>query len=236
LIDGGTQRSEYPGRRSVAAPHQRHSTFNFIFISMESSAMVHRLKIPPASEPISLGELKGYLRIADTVDDALLTMIIAGARQRAEEYTGRALINQTWVLTLEGFADQRQIELPRSPLQSVTAVRTYDGKNNASVFSADNYWVDVSGGRLALNAEAQWPADLRPAGGVEVEYVAGYGTTAGPVPEAIRIGILLLAKFMYVDKSRLLESQTSVGLVELSRDPISVPIKNLWDAYRLLRI
>ena len=61
----------------------------------------------PATEPVSLAEVKSYLRIDGTADDAVLTILIASARRSAEEYTKRAFITQTWQLTLDRFGRAR---------------------------------------------------------------------------------------------------------------------------------
>jgi hypothetical protein len=57
----------------------------------------------PASEPVTLAEAKLWARIDSTVDDALVTSLIAAARQYAEDYTSRAIITQSWRMTLDRF-------------------------------------------------------------------------------------------------------------------------------------
>ena len=83
-----------------------------------------------------------------STDDTLVTQLITAARMAAEEYLRRALITQTYKLTLdlscsslgaawsEGVYDlpvtelyggmPRTIELPKGPIQSITSVTTYD--------------------------------------------------------------------------------------------------------------
>ena len=47
------------------------------------------------TEPITINELKLYLKIDYTTDDTLLTELITAARQQAEEFCNRSFIAQT---------------------------------------------------------------------------------------------------------------------------------------------
>jgi uncharacterized phiE125 gp8 family phage protein len=222
--------------------------------------MALKLKTAPASEPVSLSDTKTYLRINDDDDDAFITALIIAVRQRFEEWSGRSLITQTWTLWLDGFpqsekknspregyfelpvahydAVQRVVEIPRSPLQSVASLKTYDTANNATVFNSSNYLVDsVSNpGRIALNRGAAWPAGLRDINAVEIEFIAGYGNAAD-IPESIKQGILLWIKLLFADKSKLFESDESTpGLLEINRVPIPAVVKALWEPYRTINL
>jgi hypothetical protein len=67
--------------------------------------MPSQIVTPPSVEPVSLAEARSYLRVdADvTSEDALITDLIAAARQDAEKITWRALVMQTWRATLDRF-------------------------------------------------------------------------------------------------------------------------------------
>jgi uncharacterized phiE125 gp8 family phage protein len=222
--------------------------------------MALKLKTAPASEPVSLSDTKTYLRITDGDDDAFVNGLITAVRQRFEEWAGRSLITQTWTLWLDGFsrreknsspregyfelpvahydALQRVVEIPRSPLQSVTSLKTYDTASSATVFDKSNYLVDVvsSPGRIALNQGSTWPAGLRGINAVEIEFVAGYGNAAD-VPESIKQGMLLWIKLLFADKSKLFESDESTpGLLEINRVPIPAVVKALWEPYRIFNL
>jgi len=58
----------------------------------------------PEGEPVSLAEMKRHLKmfsqITDQDDD--IKSLISGAREWVEDFTGRALMEQTWRLTLQG--------------------------------------------------------------------------------------------------------------------------------------
>lgn len=220
--------------------------------------MALKLKTPPASEPVPLSDTKTYLRVTDSDDDAFINGLITAVRQRFEEWAGRSLITQTWTLWLDGFprreknsregyyelpvahydAVQRVVEIPRSPLQSVTSLKTYDTASSATIFNSSNYLVDAvsSPGRIALNQGATWPAGLRGINAVEIEFVAGYGN-ASDVPESIKQGMLLWIKLLFADKSKLFESDESTpGLLEINRVPIPAVVKALWEPYRIFNL
>lgn len=57
----------------------------------------------PEIEAVTLAEVKRHLRsfAAVTDDDPDITSLIVGAREWAEDFTGRALIDQTWRLTID---------------------------------------------------------------------------------------------------------------------------------------
>jgi hypothetical protein len=203
------------------------------------------LVTPPAAEPLTLAEAKAHLRIDGTDDDALIGDLIAAARQAAEEHTRRALVTQTWRLTLDRFpakplpwwdgvrqgadvaAAANAIELPRPPLASVTSVTAYDDADTATVMPSADYFVDSDRepGRIVLRSGKTWPTVERVAGGVEVVFVAGYGA-ASDVPEAIRQGVLLLVG--HLDENR---ETTAVGAA-----PAEIPLgaTALWRPYRVL--
>jgi uncharacterized phiE125 gp8 family phage protein len=222
--------------------------------------MALKLKTPPVSEPVTLGEAKSYLRIADTDDDTFVNALITAVRQRFESWAARSLITQTWTLWLDGFPrtgkrdapgdgyfelpvghfdeTKRQLEIPRPPLQPVAILQTYDSANTVTVFSSSNYLVDSASnpGRIALNQGAVWPTGLRAVNAVEIEFTAGYGN-APDVPDSIKQGILLWIKLLFADKSKLFESDESTpGLAEINRAPIPPAVKALWEPYRIVKI
>ncbi len=149
------------------------------------------LTTPPAVEPVTLAEAKAHLRIEDAAEDALITALIVAARQWAEEYTGRAFINQTWQLWRDDWPETDWVELPRYPVVSVSQIQTFDDADAATTWNSANYFVDAARdfGRVVRRKAACWPLPSRSAQGVLIEYVAGYGASPSSVPEAIRLAI-----------------------------------------------
>lgn len=181
----------------------------------------HRRIAEPAVEPVSIAELKAQLRIDGTSEDAELALYITAAREQIEELTGRALITQSWRLTLDQWPGSRRVwwdgvqqgaigdiegaqafnavQLPRYRLQSVDEIRVFNEDGAGSTVSVSDFVIDTEQepGRLVLRSGAVWPVALQTANAVEIDYTAGYGDTQAEVPAAIRLAILQMAASAY---------------------------------------
>lgn len=61
--------------------------------------------VPPSGQVVTTAEMRAWLRFDDddTTQDAAVTSLIAAATEWVEIKTGRALLTQTWQLTLDRF-------------------------------------------------------------------------------------------------------------------------------------
>lgn len=188
----------------------------------------------PTAEPLSLQEVKEYLRVDDATDERVVRPLILAARQFAEEHMGIAIMQQTLKFEVDTAVDtdsplwegmrtapdinyyKNYIALPRNPVISVTSVKTYDDSDNATVFATSKYYVDNSRqpARIVLRTGQTFPSALRVANAIEVIYVAGY-TTAYSVPEPIRLGMLQHIAYMYEHRGDMYEAKS--GLPPLLR-------------------
>ena len=187
----------------------------------------------PTAEPLSLQEVKEYLRVDDATDERVVQPLIIAARQFAEEHMNRALMQQTFTLMLDAVIDQDQplyegmrtapdlnyyknyIVLPKSPVQSVTSVKTFDDSDNATTMAATKYYVDTQRepARIVLRTGETFPTALRVANAIEVIYVAGY-TSAFAIPEPIRLGMLQHIAYMYEHRGDMYEAQGAPTLMK----------------------
>lgn len=200
--------------------------------------MALTIKTPPVSEPVSLIEAKNYLRISDNDDDPLINSLVTAIRQKAENWTRRLLITQTWTLWMDSVPDRKTIIIPHSPLQSVNHIKSYDSIDAVSIFDSSNYLVDSvsTPGRIGLKENQTWPNDLRRINALEIEFVAGFGDEFS-VPESIKQGILQWVKLLFANKSKLYESDESTsGLLEMNRIPIPPAVMVLWEPYKVYKI
>lgn len=179
----------------------------------------------PAQEPVTPTEVDSYLRgdgVLEADDSDLLSELISSAREYVEEFTGRALITQTWTLYMDRWpagqdnlgwwdgvregsihcGDARSIKLPIGPLQSVTSVSTYDSTNTPTEFDSSNYFLNTTAsiGEVVLNTGAVWPTFTRNRNGIEVVYVAGYGDNPTDVPSPLRTAIKMLISHWYENR------------------------------------
>ena len=135
--------------------------------------MTSTLIAPPGEEPVTLAEAKAFCRIDGSDEDALVNALIAAARLQVESLTGRALITQSWRLTMA--CAPRLVELPVIPVAALVAAP--DGA--------------VLQGDAVLLVE---PVDE-----LTVDYTAGYGAAAD-VPGDLKQAVLTLVAYWYENR------------------------------------
>ena len=176
----------------------------------------------PATEPVTQAEAQLWLKQSSDADDAIVDLLIAGARELTEEYCQRAWITQTWEYMLDSIPESADadtwkikhgwplslnvpggsdsINIPRPPLISVTSIEYYDTANTEATFSSASYTLDTWGvgsmGRVYLNSGYSWPSGLRDHNAILVTYVAGYGAAAA-VPSAVKTAMRQIIEANY---------------------------------------
>jgi uncharacterized phiE125 gp8 family phage protein len=152
--------------------------------------MISYLLAGPVGEPVSLAEAKAFLRVDDTAEDALIGTLITAARLHVEGVTGRALMHQTWRMVRDGWPVDRTIKLPVTPFASVVAVTAYDTAGTAHAVPLAQF-MDAPD-RLLLPANVAGLPLMRDRQGIEIDYVAGFGSAPEDVPVDIRQALLTL--------------------------------------------
>jgi uncharacterized phiE125 gp8 family phage protein len=156
---------------------------------------------------VSLVEAKAHLRVDASDDDTLITAMITAATETAEQMTGRAIIPQTWELSLDEFPDA--FELTRVPVSAVTSLKYYDAAGVLTTMDPGDYALDIAddyGFAYVVPAyDTEWPTARDQINAVVVRYVAGY-TDAAAVPQAIKSWILLQVGAMYENR----ESESAI--------------------------
>jgi uncharacterized phiE125 gp8 family phage protein len=161
--------------------------------------------IEPASEPITVAQLKQHSRVTSAAEDTLCAQMIAAARRWCESYTKRVFINQTWDLFLDYFPCAL-IELPMGKLQAITHVKYKDDQGVLQTLDTSKYQYSTAGivGRLAPAYEQVWPATRPVLDAVQIRAVFGYGADADAVPANIKQAIYLLAAHFYQNREALI--------------------------------
>jgi len=90
--------------------------------------MAWKITTQPANEIFTLQEVKDYLKVDDSTEDALITTLLQSARQAAERYLNQALITQTITEKLDRL-QLSTIYLSVSPVISVSSFQYADGEN-----------------------------------------------------------------------------------------------------------
>ncbi|MAI90405.1 phage head-tail connector protein [Ponticaulis sp.] len=157
---------------------------------------------PPSGEPLSLADAKAFARIGDTLDDALITSLIAAARARIEASTGMALISRELRLKLEdwpvGVVKNGALCLPQRPAQSLIGVRITDGETSEDVSDAFELQAGISP-RLKLKPAEAWPWPSSVHEWIEIDWVAGFGA-AEDVPDDILHALKLIIAHDYENR------------------------------------
>lgn len=169
--------------------------------------MPAKLITAPSVEPISLTDAKAHLYVFHNDDDALIGALVVAARADAERRLGRALINQTWELSLDAFPDE--IELPYPPLVSVTSIKYLDSNGVDQVLDPSQYLVDADSapGAVVPAYGASWPPIRAQRNTVRARYVAGYGADGTSVPAPIKQWILLRIGALYENRESSVSGQ-----------------------------
>jgi len=192
------------------------------------------LTTAPTIEPVTLTDLKAFIRKDSSDEDNLLTALIPAAREWCEAYTNRAFIEQVWRYSLDADEIPVVIRIPRPPLISVDEVKAYSTLNAESIVATADYFVDVNNlpGRVVLNDGKVWPTELRAIDSLVFEFTAGYGATAASVPENIRTAIKRVAATMFEhreDAAALVQGGSTHEFVDFTTTTLLNP-------YRVFRL
>jgi uncharacterized phiE125 gp8 family phage protein len=184
----------------------------------------------------------------ESAEDTYIESLITAARTLVEDHTGRRLITQTWNYYLDNFGDGNRwpnnlelglilnaygndnIKLPyAAPLQSVSSITYMDSDESSNAMSTSDYIVDIKSepGRVVLGYGKSWPsATLSPSNPINIEFVAGYGTST-TVPKQIKQAMLLITGDLYENR----ENSRDTKFGELKEIPLAA--KRLLKQYRV---
>lgn len=176
--------------------------------------MAHYLLITaPASEPITVAEVKAHGRIDTDQDDGYLADLIVGARKEAEEHTNRALLTQTWEWVADAFPSC--IELAHCPIASITSIKYLDDAGVEQTLAAADYRADLESepARIVPAFGKAWPSTQGVINALRVRFVAGWATRSA-VPASIRHKLKVLCLDRY-DRRGSMEFGEGMGVGSL---------------------
>jgi uncharacterized phiE125 gp8 family phage protein len=156
---------------------------------------------PPAALPLTADEARARIQTLSSVsDDSVVEALIGAATASLDGPNGflqRAIITQTWDLTLDAFDHWRSadegIEIPLPPSQSVDSITYIDSDVEVALSSGDYRISPGSPSRIYPVLGGSWPTSAVLGGSVTIRFTAGYGYDGSSVPENIKIAIALKA-------------------------------------------
>lgn len=181
------------------------------------------LLTPPSAEPVALADMKTFIRVEHSDDDALIGALIASARLTVEALTGRLLSTQVWRLILDRWPPSGEIRTGLDPIASFTA----------RICDADGVDTELDEGQLTLVTGSS-PARLRvrnapvpglAACGIEIDVICGYGEP-DDVPQPLRHAVRLLAADWYERR----------GAAEGGQPPVPPQVVALCAPWRIMRL
>ena len=153
----------------------------------------------PLAEPVTLADVKAYLRVEHDDDDDTIAALLAAARAHLEALVRRALITQTWRLVRDEWPSSGRIAVSPAPLRELTGARIHKADGTTQPIDIAAFSVDASGAVLSFAAGAM-PAPGRPIAGIELEVEVGYGDQPDDVPDPLRQAIRILVAHWYENR------------------------------------
>lgn len=157
-------------------------------------------------EPITLAQAQLHLRLdleaGQHPDDSLVSALITVARQDAENYTGLALTQQTFVAYYDEFPTD-DLDLGIWPVRSITSVQYVDSDGNTQTFSSTAYRLDPNDKPAVLQYVDAWPQTKAQKNAVTVTFVAGYAAgspTRWNLPKPIYQAMLMMIGHLYENR------------------------------------
>ncbi|MDP3906339.1 phage head-tail connector protein [Novosphingobium sp.] len=174
---------------------------------------------PAVLPPAALTELKDWLGITTSTDDAQLTSLLRAALDLCEGFTGSMPLQQVCEAVLPVSAGWQ--DLPARPVQAITLVEGIPAEGARFAVPTADYALDLTadgGGRVrVLNPGA--------AGRIAVRFSAGLAADWSALPEALRHGAVRLAAHQYRQRE---------GAEDGAMPPAAVAA--LWRPWRRLRL
>ena len=173
------------------------------------------LHTAPTEIPVSLAEVKLFLRVDHSDEDDFIEALISAATLSAESIMNRAVMNQTWKLFTDSF-DNMQLRKP--VVTAVSSVKYIDSSTGTlTTLGTDMYQPVLNSDYEAYIVAAYdktFPEVRKQPESVQVIFTCGYAAAAD-VPEDIKTWIKLCVGSLYEKRQLESERQTySLGLAD----------------------
>jgi uncharacterized phiE125 gp8 family phage protein len=157
--------------------------------------------VAPSMLPVSVVELKAQARIDMDDEDSVLASYLHAAVELAEEYTGLALLTQTWEQRFSRFGAEmklyrRPVQMVGSPSLPAVTIQYLNGEDALQTLPDIMFTVSGVGSDKVpaiVRPGQAWPVTQTHAEAVRITYTAGFGDLPSAVPPLIRHAIYMAA-------------------------------------------
>ena len=184
----------------------------------------YRLVTTPATEPLTLNEVKLFLRVDDTTEDDLITSLITAARGLVEGHTWMPLISQIWAMQFD--KDELNLlvwNINKAPLISVSSITYYDSDNNIQTLAASSYEVDIYGSPARFRIKTM-PSVYDRMNALQLNFVCGYANAAA-VPQPIKQALYMIIGHLYENRQDVITG-TQVNEIPMASEYLLQPYRN----------
>ncbi|CUH80184.1 head-tail connector protein [Tropicibacter naphthalenivorans] len=182
--------------------------------------LVEETQVPEVALPVA--ELKRHLRLGtgfaeDDVQDAVLGSFLRAAMAAIEARTSKALIERSFVVTLDDWRKGDGYALPVAPVSAITELTIVDAYGVATQIAASAYRLVKDSFAPKLMPMGACLPTIPTGGAAEVRFTAGYGTSFDAVPDDLKQAVLLLAAhyYEYRDETALSQGCMPFGVTSL---------------------
>ncbi|OJU72832.1 MAG: hypothetical protein BGO07_01295 [Alphaproteobacteria bacterium 40-19] len=136
----------------------------------------------PSTLPLSLGEVKSFLR-CKSADEEVLKNLIKTATHWLEQKIERNLITRK----MQAIHRNNQFILPFGPVQKILKVVYQKKEIQESEFELEN-----CNGSTKIIVPFRWKSPV-----LDVTYLSGFGENSNKIPETIKQALMLTVEFLF---------------------------------------
>jgi hypothetical protein len=173
----------------------------------------------------TLANVKGWLGVTATTDDALLTRLISAASDYVQKWLNRTIAEQPYTETRDGTGGYVMM-FANYPVSAVSSL-TIDGVTIPAAGNAQGSGYLFSANKLVLVGGYQFTRGLQ---NVVVSYTAGFATT----PNEIEQATIELISLRYKERDRIGQISKAIGgeTVTFSQKDLSDAIQTTLTNYK----
>lgn len=184
----------------------------------------YRLVTAPATEPLTLTEVKLFLRVDDTTENDLITSLITTARSIVEGHIWMPLISQTWAMQFDKSELSTMVwNVNKAPVSSFSSVTYYDTNNELQTLATTEYESDIYGSPARFRLKSV-PNVYDRMNALQVNFVCGYANAAA-VPNPIKQAMYMIIGHLYENRQDVITG-TQVNEIPMSSEYLLQPYRN----------